>query len=234
MQQSKKIALSLGVGLLFLGQLVYALPKPFSASYSVYKGSMNLGDMNSSLRYSGRQFQYYKDTQAKGFAALISKAKITENVDGTFDGDRLTPLKYYFNQTTRSNKRVESTRFSGGNAHGTYEDKTYDVKLPQGVLDRGSLELALAQDISNNKPDLSYDVMERGELKKYDFIRQGEEQITTPAGVLSTTKVSVVRSGNQRSTVFWLAEEMDYMPAKIIHTEKNSVITTEIKKYTKN
>lgn len=227
----KKLALTLGTTVLLASQSIFALPATLTANYSVHKGSLYLGDMKSTLRYTGNQYHYYKDTQAKGFAALITKAVIKENIDGTFKGDNLSPVKYYFLQSTRKNSRTENTRFTGVNAKGSYKDNHYDVKLPKGTLDRASLELALANDIGKKRPTLSYNVMERGELKKYNFKRLGEEQLTTPSGKFTTTKVSVVRSGNTRSTTFWLAKELGYMPVKIIHKEKNDVITTLIKNH---
>jgi hypothetical protein len=230
MQLFKKISLSLATtALLLLGQSISAMPKALNADYSVYKGSMNLGDMHLSLSYSGNQFHYYKDTTAKGFAALITQAKIIEKVDGLFRGNHLSPTKYYFRQSTRKSMRVENTRFTGSHAQGAYKDKKFNLKLPARTIDRASLEIALANDITLRKPHLNYNVIERGELKKYVFARQGEEMLTTPAGRFTTTKVKVVRAGNKRSTMFWLAKELDYMPVKIIHREKNDVITTVIK-----
>jgi hypothetical protein len=231
MQLLKKITLSIGAALLFIGQAAYAMPKALDASYIVYKGSLNLGDMNLSLKYSGNQFHYYKNTQAKGFAALITKAKIIEKVDGSFNGNHIKPLKYYFLQSTRNNSRVENTRFIGNSAQGAYKDKKFNLKFPAGTVDRASLELALANDIGSNKPRLAYNVMERGELKKYIFARQGQEKLTTPDGDFMTMKVKVVREGNKRSTIFWLAKKLDYMPVKIVHREKNDVITTIIKSH---
>jgi len=227
----KTLALTLGTAALLLSQSIFALPASLTANYSVYKGSLYLGDMKSTLRYTANQYHYYKDTKAKGFAALITKAVIKENVDGTFKGNTLSPIKYYFLQSTRKSSRTESTRFTGVNAKGNYKDDHYDIKLPKGTLDRASLELALANDISKKKPVLSYNVMERGKLKKYNFKRLGEELLTTPSGKFTTTKVSVVRLDNKRSTTFWLAKELGYMPVKIIHKEKNDVITTVIKSH---
>ena len=227
----KKLALTLGTATLLLSQSVFALPKALTANYSVYKSSLYLGDMKSTLRYAGNQYHYSKNTHAKGFAALITNAVIKENVDGTFKGDNLSPIKYYFLQSTRKKSRTENTRFTGTHAKGRYKDNNYDVKLPKGTLDRTSLELALANDISKKKPVLRYNVMERGELKTYNFKRLGEEKLTTPSGKFTTIKVSVVRSGNKRSTTFWLAKELGYMPVKIIHKEKDDVITTVIKSY---
>ena len=231
MQLFKKIILLLSSFAFLLTPLAYAMPNALNATYSVYKGSMNLGDMNLSLRYAGKQFHYYKDTKAKGFAALITNAKILEKVDGSFAGNKINPSSYYFMQSTRKNTRIENTHFTGNRAQGTYKDKNFNLKLPTGTLDRASLELALANDIGNNKANLSYNVMERGKLKKYVFSRQGEEKLSTPAGNFMTIKVKVIRTGNKRDTMFWLAKELDYMPAKIVHREKNDVITTVIKSH---
>lgn len=220
------------LALTLVSQTVLALPKAMSLNYSVHKGSINLGDMNLSLRYNGNKFQYYKSTEAKGFAALITKAKITEKADGSFAGDQLTPVKYFFSQSTRKGSRVENAHFSGTNVRGTYKDKPYDLNIPRGTLDRASLELALANDIKKNDPKLTYNVMERGKLKQYTFKRYGNEQIITPKGNMNAIKVSVLRADNERSTTFWLAKELDFMPIKIVHTEKNDVITTQIKNYT--
>ena len=231
MQLFKKIGLLLGATLLLLGQSVYGMPKALNANYTVYKGSMNLGDMNLSLRYAGNQFHYYKDTTARGFVALLTKAKITEKVDGSFRGNHLTPVKYYFQQSTRQKTRIEKTHFASNQARGSYKDKKFNLKLPSGTLDRASLEIALANDIKSNRPQLTYNVMERGVLKKYVFARQGQEKLTTPDGIFLTTKVKVVRAGKKRSTLFWLAKELDYMPVKIVHREKDDVITTIIKNH---
>ena len=231
MQLFKKIILSLTTALLLLGQSVYAMPKALNANYSVYKGSMYLGDMNLSLRYSGNHFYYYKDTVAKGFAALITNAKIIEKIDGSFRGNHLIPIKYYFQQSTRNNSRIENTRFNANHAQGTYRNKKFNLKLPAGTVDRASLEIALANDIANKKHRLIYNVMERGELKRYVFARQGQEKLSTPDGEFMTTKVKVVRTGNKRSTMFWLAKELGYMPVKIVHREKKDVITTVIKNH---
>ena len=227
----KKLMLTLSTTVLLLSQAAFALPQALTANYSVHKGSLYLGDMKSTLRYAGNQYHYYKNTQAKGLAALITKAVIKENVDGVFRGDALTPTKYYFLQSTRKKSRIENTRFTPTNAIGTYKNGKFNVKLPKGTLDRASLELALANDISKKKAVLSYNVLERGKLKKYHFKRLGEEQLSTSSGKFTTTKVSVLRSGNKRSTTFWLAKELGYMPVKIVHKEKNDVITTLIKNY---
>lgn len=210
-----------------------ALPDAFKANYSVARGSMTLGNLHASLKYSGNNYQYEKYTKATGLAALLTGIKITENTNGQLSGLEVIPKNYLFNQSRRKKSRIDKVEFTGRNAVGSYKNTPYKLIMPHGAQDRASLELVLARDIAQNKSRLQYNVVERGKIKKYNFQKMGVEQIKTPAGVFSTTKVKVIREGKKRETVFWLAKKIDYLPVKIKHTEKGEVITTVIKSYQK-
>ena len=210
-----------------------ALPDAFKADYSVARGSMKLGNLHASLNYSGNNYQYKKYTKSTGLAALVTGIKITENTNGQLSGLEVIPKNYLFNQSRRSKSRVDKAEFSGRNAVGSYKDTPYNVVIPIGTQDRASLELVLARDIAQNKSRLQYNVLERGKIKQYKFQKMGNEQIKTPAGVFTATKVKVVRAGKKRETVFWLAKKIDYLPVKVKHTEKGEVITTVISNYQK-
>ncbi len=208
-----------------------ALPRAFDADYTVAKGRMTLGNLHASLRYNGNQYQYRKYTKATGFAAMLTGMKITENSEGHFNKSSVKPRSYLFNQSRRNKSRVEKTRFTGNKAIGSYKGKPYTISISPNVLDRGSVELALAHDLAANKSRLVYPVVEKGKMKTLTFAKQGEEKIKTPAGTFNTIKIQVVRNNNKRNTTFWLAKELDYMPVKIRHNEKGNVVTTVIKNF---
>jgi hypothetical protein len=219
--------------LLFSAQAAFALPAAFQANYSVAKGSMTLGNLHVTLKYSGDNYQYHKYTKATGIAALLTGIKITENTDGQFSGQNIVPKNYLFNQSRRSKARIDKVKFTANRAIGSYKNTPYNVAISPGTQDRASLELVLARDLAQNKPRLIYNVVDRGELKQYQFQKLGDEKVQTQAGAFNTLKVKVVRSGNKRETVFWMARELDYLPVKIRHKEKGDVITTVIKNYKK-
>ena len=210
-----------------------ALPNAFKANYSVARGNMVLGNLHANLHYSGNNYQYKKYTKATGVAALLTGIKITENTAGQISGLEVIPKSYLFNQSRRSKSRIDKATFSGKKAVGSYKGKPYNLVIPTGTQDRASLELALARDIAQNKPRLQYNVLERGKLKQYRFQRLGNEKITTSMGSYNSIKVKVIRNDNKRETIFWLAKEFDFLPVKLMHTEKGEVITTTIKNYQK-
>lgn len=209
----------------------YALPRAFDADYTVAKGRMTLGNLHTSLKYNGNQYQYRKYTRATGFAAILTGMKITENSDGQFHKESIKPRNYLFNQSRRNKSRVEKTRFTGNKAIGSYKGKPYTISISPNALDRGSVELALAHDLATNKSRLVYPVIEKGKIKNLTFTKQGKEKIKTPAGTFNTIKIRVVRNTNKRNTTLWLAKELDYMPVKIRHNEKGNVVTTVIKNF---
>ena len=208
-----------------------ALPKAFQANYAVSKGSMTLGNLHTSLKYSGNTYSYHKYTKATGLAALLTGIKITENTDGQFAGQNIIPKSYFFNQARHGKKKIDKTTFTKTNAIGSYKDKPYNLKITPNTQDRASLELSLARDLSLNKARLSYPVVSKGDKIQYTFQKLGSEVLKTSAGQFHTVKVKVVRSGKKRETIFWLAKELDYMPVKIDHREKDDVITSVIKNY---
>ncbi|MEB8431053.1 DUF3108 domain-containing protein [Cocleimonas sp. KMM 6892] len=214
-------------------QAAQALPKAFEADYSVAKGSMSLGNLNASLQYSGNRYIYSKSTKATGIAAMLTGITITEKTDGLFSGQTIVPQNYLFNQSRRSKSRIDKIHFNGKSAVGSYKDNKFNLAVQPGIQDRASLELVLANDIGSNKQQLNYTVVERGKVKQYNFQKLGNEQVQTPAGTFNTVKVKVVRTGNKRETVFWLAKEIDFVPVKIRHREKDDVITTVIRSYKK-
>ena len=210
-----------------------ALPDAFKANYSVARGGLTLGNLHASLSYSGNKYQYQKYTKATGVAALLTGIKITENTRGKLSGLHVMPENYLFNQSRRSKSRIDKVNISGRKAVGSYKNQPYNLTIPLGTQDRASLELVLARDIAQNKARLSYNVIERGKVKQYNFRKMGNEQIKTPAGTFNTIKVQVVRENKKRETVFWLAKNLDFLPVKVRHVEKGDVITTVIKNYKK-
>ena len=226
-------SLTLTCLLLLTAQTSFALPPAFQAKYSVDKGSMTLGNLHISLKYSGDKYSYQQFTKSTGLAALLTGIKITEKSDGKISGQNIIPQNYLYNQSRRSKNRIDKVQFIKNRAIGSYKGKSYNFTIPTGTLDRSSMEIALARDLSLNRKQLSYTIVGRGEKTHYNFSRLGNEILKTPAGTFNTIKVRVKRTSKSRETIFWMAKELGYLPVKIRHSEKGSVITSIIKDYKK-
>ncbi len=219
--------------LLLLTQFAIAMPKAFQADYAVSKGSLSLGNLRTTLKYSGNKYAYHKYTKATGLAAMLTGIKITENSDGQIIGKNFKPINYLYNRAKRSKSKIDKIQFANNRANGSYRNDNFNLAINSDVQDKASLELSLARDLKLNKTRLSYTVISKGKKSQYNFQKLGNEQIKTKAGTFNAVKVKVIRSGTKRETIFWMAKELDYIPVKVRHREKDNVITTIIKSYKK-
>jgi len=232
MLRKKLVGLTLFITTLTLSSVASALPKESSAVFSVARNGTSLGYLKSSLKYPGQTYEYSKHTQSTGLAKLLTKASITEKSAGKFAGERIIPISYSYNQKTRKKNVIDKARFAGNKASGMYKGNAYTVQTPANVLDRASLEIAVARDLMRNLPTLQYNVMERGEVKQYVFVKMGNEQLQTPAGTFTTVKLSVQRKDKKRKTTYWMAKELTYLPVKMLHEEGGDVISSVIREFT--
>ncbi|MEE9352119.1 MAG: DUF3108 domain-containing protein [Thiotrichaceae bacterium] len=226
----KLILLSLVLSLTSVGAI--ALPAAFNATYSVSKSGLTLGEMKSSLSYNGTTYKYHKKSISTGLVSWLSGDKVSENADGKFNGNYLQSVNYLYHHTSKRKNRKDQLKFiSPREVKGVYKSNAYNLKVPNGSLDRATLELALARDLAANKKVLKYSIVERGHRKDYLLQRQGTEKLTIKNKQYNAEKLIVVRKGTTRKTTFWLAKELDYMPVKINHVEKGDAIVTELKSF---
>lgn len=208
-----------------------ALPSAMSAVFDVARNGSSVGYLQSSLAYLGQTYEYTKITQSTGLAKLLTKASISEKAVGKYSGERLVPVSYLFDQKTRKKQVKDQARFAGNRASGMYKGNAYSLQTPANVLDRASLEIAVARDLNRNSPRLQYNVMERGKIKQYVFARVGTERLTTNAGTFNTVKVQVKRQDRSRTTTYWMAKELAYLPVKMLHEEGDDVISSILREF---
>jgi len=224
-----------GLCLIILAQMIplnaMSLPKETTAVFDVTRNGSSVGYQESTLKYLGQTYEYSKLTQSTGLAKLLTKASISEKVTGKYRGERLIPVSYSFEQKTRKRQVADEARFTGDRASGMYKGNAYSLQTPSNVLDRASLEIAVARDLHQKLPRLQYNVMERGELKQYIFARVGNERLDTSAGVFHTIKVQVKRHDKSRKTTYWMAKELAYLPVKMVHEEGGDVVSSVIRNF---
>lgn len=227
----KLLTIGVGLSLCMVTSTAIALPNAMSSVFDVSRNGISLGYLKSTLSYTGNKYQYHKSTRATGLAKVLTSAKVTEKSDGLFSGNRVIPTAYLYDEKVRKKKRLDKAAFAKGRATGEYKGKAYDLAVPANVLDRGILEMVVANDLSRNLPKLSYTVMERGELKNYHFVRQGNESVATKAGTFDAIKLSVKRADGSRETTYWMAQQLGFLPVKMIHKEKGNVISSILREY---
>lgn len=216
------------IGLSTLSTQALAELKSYQANYEVIKSGMTLGTMSSKVSINGNNYNYSRVTQANGLASLLSGDRINEQAQGRISGAQIQPQSYSYDHKNRRKQRQDQFRFTGPTTvQGQKNGEAYNLKVPVGTLDPGSMELQLMNDLSANRP-LNYQIAEKGELRHYTLKKLGNETVNVPAGSFNAVKVQVNRNNNERQTTFWLAPELNYIPVKMQHSEDGSTVETQL------
>ena len=88
-----------------------------------------------------------------------------------------------------------------------------------GALDELNAELQLREDLKNNGLKATYLIAGAKSLEARRFVKQGNETVTTPNGTYNTLKVVLTHDNGSKSSTFWLAPNLDYLPVKMAHQD---------------
>jgi len=93
-------------------------------------------------------------------------------------------------------------------------------KVQDRLSSQLALMLALQQSgIPDKKQHFTYSIADGGRLKQYSFKIIAEEKLETSLGVLKTIKLEHKRSNQNGLMFLWCAEELAYLPVKILHQQ---------------
>lgn len=206
--------------------------KPFTATYEAIKFDLVLGEIKVSLQPEGKHFIYSKESTTKGLVALFRNEQVKEQSTLVLSKKGLRVLDYQYDLKRGDDSRIDSFTFeSPEKVKGIYKNQSFSLDVPQGTLDRSSIEVALMRDAKPDAATLSYNAIEKDRLKTYSFQFQGEKTVETPAGKFQCLSYKVVRSSGKRSTTLCLAPELDNLPVKITHDEKGTEFYMVLKSY---
>lgn len=197
--------------------------KPYAAHYRVYRGGDKKGKVTREL--SLEQNLWTLSSYSKVSIFLFSD-KRTEVTTFKWQANQLKTLSYIYQiKNTFSKKKTEEYFDWQLNIIQGHRDKKLNWQLPleENVYNPLSYQIAIRQQLMRYKklkdskierPEkLTLKVSSKGTIKDRVFLIEKNESIKTPAGVFETVKL--LRKSGSRTTIFWLAEELDYIPIKI-------------------
>jgi hypothetical protein len=204
--------------------------EPFVAYYEAKKLGLSLGAMQLVLtRLEKNHYKFEAFSETTGIASVFSRNQIVERSFLIWQDQHFRPVQYWFDQSGRKNRQISvkfdwQTKSAEQNRNGTISK----YPLENDGHDRMSYQIALMQELRQDHRQFNYSVMERNGFKEYMFKVLLEEEIDTSLGKMATLKLERLRKSNdnskQRSTVFWCAKKLAFLPVRIQHTEKNGYV----------
>ena len=196
----------------------YAL-SPFEATYQFTYGNKNMGDATRKLSQNKNVWQY-------SFIAKIPLVgSATETSTFGFNQGQIESQSYRRQTKILVHNDTVKMDFKPAQKQILTNRKKTDRVLTwkAGVLDDLNAELQVREDLKAGGLKSSYLIADYKEVEGRQFIKEGTENVKAADGkTYSTVKVRLKHAKATKSTIFWLAPNLDYLPVKVTHTDKDN------------
>lgn len=170
-------------------------------------------------------YTIYSQTQAKGVASLFF-GNLIQKSEGSVTDAGLKP-DFYSYQYGSDTRKLQSAHFNWSEGvlslHSNKGDST--IKLPDGTQDFLSFmyQFMFRPPLEN----MQITMTNGKKLRTYDYSFEGEETISTKLGELKTIHL-LKSSSDEDKTEIWLAVDYEYLPVKIVKTEKDGMVIEQL------
>jgi hypothetical protein len=189
--------------------------QPFQASYLWYWHGAPIAFSRVNLQHQADDLWLYSSTtRPRGLGRLYPMRPDLQSLMRVLPG-RVLPLHFKATGSGRGHDANLSFDWQSLRATGLYEGANIDVPVTPGVQDDLSVQIAmLTQLLAGRTPDRVLEIDKDG-VREYDYEREGEEQLDTALGRVDTTIYASHHPGSPRTTRFWCAPSLGYIPLQV-------------------
>jgi hypothetical protein len=187
---------------------------PFIAQYEAAWKGMTVGTSEIQLTRGAEpgHYMYVWTITARGFFRLAYRDDLVQKSWLRVVGDHVRPDKYFGkegSQTVELNFDWQDKR-----ATGVSETKPVDIMLPDGAQDVMSIQVEVMLDLKNGNLPATFQIIDKDQLKEFNYTREGTARIRTAIGELETVIVTSQRTGNNRILRMWFAPSLGFVPVQ--------------------
>jgi len=191
---------------------------PFSARYGAYWKSITVGSSDLKLQRDSASghYLYTWTITAHGIFRIVYSNPVTQKSWLLVEGGHARPLKYHGDDGSAA---VDlDFDWDKGRAHGSSEGKPVDLALKDGTQDVMSIQIEVMQDLRNGTLPATFQIIDKDELKDFNYTREGTARLRTELGELDTIVVASQRTGNNRILRMWFAPALGFVPVQAERT----------------
>ena len=198
--------------------------KPYTATYNGIWNGITVAVSTLKLEQTGDTWTFSSRSQPRGIGKMAS---------GVFP-----PLQVSVVRVTDKGVLPQSFKSSGGDPNkgiqlnydweyhrvtGVYEGTQVSLPLTPQVQDDGSVQLALMVELLAGRTPPTVQLIDKNNVREYQFSRDGEETIKTPMGDVKTEVFKSQKKYSPRITRFWCAPDRGYVPMRVQQKKDNDV-----------
>jgi hypothetical protein len=187
---------------------------PFVAHYQAdWKGiSVGTSDIQLTQGPEPGHYLYTWTITARGIFRVAYRDDLVQKSWLTLAGDHVRPEKYFGKEggsTVELNFDWQNKR-----ATGVSETKPVDIALPDGTQDVMSIQVEAMLDLKNGNLPKTFHIIDKDQLKEFNYTQEGAAKIRTAIGELDTVIVTSQRVGNNRILRMWFAPSLGFVPVQ--------------------
>jgi Protein of unknown function (DUF3108) len=191
--------------------------KPFTARYKVEAFGFTAGTADIILEGgTGGRYHYTTALHPHGLFRVLIPSGATLTTSAETDGASVRPMRYREDDGTEATGEDVTLDFDWNHevVQGVAHDKAVRLSLPANTQDPMSLQLAVLTDFANQREPVRYSMVDKTEVKEYDYKSEGRARLDTALGPLDTVIYSSSRPGSSKVTRVWYAPALDFTPVR--------------------
>jgi hypothetical protein len=188
--------------------------QPFVAHYEAsWKGiSVGTSDIELTRGTEPGHYLYTWTITARGIFRIAYRDDLMQRSWLEMIGEHVRPQKYRGKQGSQT---VElNFDWHDKRATGLSEGKPVDIKLPDGAQDVMSIQVEVMLDLKNGNLPTTFPIIDKDQLKDFNYTNEGTAKIRTAIGELDTIIVTSQRAGNNRVLRMWFAPSLGFVPVQ--------------------
>jgi hypothetical protein len=201
----------------------HSCPQPFKITFDVEWHGMGAGTSTLQLtRNSPTEYTYESSNTARGIFRLAIPDTITQVSHMSLVDGKIRPSSYVGDDGSSDTDKDVSLKFDWNamRVTGTAENKPVDAALTAGVQDSLSVQVALMCALAAGESPKSFQLIDKDEVKEYQYTHEGNATLDTPVGKLDTVIYTSQRKGSKRLTRLWIAPSLGYLPVRAEQVNK--------------
>jgi hypothetical protein len=188
--------------------------QPFKAHYDAQWRSINVGTSDIELKADAQSshYIYVWTITARGIFRVVYSDPLTQTSWFGIESDHVQPHKYLGEQGNANvslNFDWQARRITG-----LSEKKPVDIAIKDGAQDLNSIQAEVMLDLKNASLPKTFNIIDKDQLKEFNYRHEGEARLRTAVGELDTQVVASQRTGNSRILRMWFAPSLGYMPVQ--------------------
>jgi uncharacterized protein DUF3108 len=174
-------------------------------------------------RKSDHEYTYQSRNTARGLFRIAVPDTVTQVSNFAIVDGLVTPQTYVGDDGSSDTDRDVSLKFdwTARRVTGTSEDNPVDLPIEPGVQDGLSVQIALMCALAAGEMPSHFRMIDKDEVKEYQYTREGEAKLDTPVGKLDTVIYKSQKAGSSRATRLWIAPSLGYLPVRAEQSKRD-------------